>query len=264
MSHCYLHVGNATRNLWRCFPVGERGRCKTTQKNIADYTDISVRIGKGEHTRAKAARRCYNHQNVTQCGPELKPYISRLNTYPDISDMKDCINQVEKQCKQKRITAAKVLRATMQSVETIIRAIPDVYIIYYVRDPRGICNSRSSGFKHVKAVCSQMRGNHQIYVQLKQKYPGVIHFMKYEDLAINTKQTVSDIFAFLNESIPREVEEKLTQQTNNSEVQETKGGAYRQNSTLTATEWRNIIKQSDHDMALAECRDVLKMLNYDV
>ena len=251
----------STRHLVECLPDKSVPPCpqqNRTRDNVCNYRELDDRLREGCHVKAEAARTCFNHQNVTKCDPE--PYMSSLNVYPDISKVNDCIKEVENQCKQKHITSAKILRTTMQSMEAIIRKIPDVYIIYYVRDPRGIYISRK-GFPF-DALCSQMKRNHQIYLELNDKYPDVIHFMRYEDLAMDTSMTVKEMFTFLNESIPQAVQDKLSEQTNSESNVDKHGSVYRTNSTYTANAWRDKISQTAYQTSLHQCSDVLKMLNY--
>ena len=256
--YSFLQTGGSTISLLRCIPGYTHIERSRTKSYICGHNNIDGRIETGCHVKVEAGRKCFNHQNVTECAPEMKPFISRLRHYPDISQVKDCIKQVENQCKQKHITSAKILRTTMQSMEATIRKIPDVYIIYYVRDPRGIYMSRK-GLIPFDALCSQMERNHQIYLKLKDKYPDVIHFMRYEDLAMDTKMTVSKMFTFLNESIPLSVQEEISEQTNSDTRH---GRTYRNNSTYTAISWRDKISEIDYQTSIHECGDILKMLNY--
>ena len=179
LRHCSFDINLARMELFSCLspenPIP--GRCaKDNPKQRICSGSLDDRLKKECHLKAAAARKCFNHQNVTMCGPELEPYMSRLKRYPDISKVRHCIRNINDKCRQKRITATKVIRMTMQSAEAVIRKIPDIHIVYYVRDPRGIFQSRHGG--QFKELCNTMQADHKDYLILKIKFPEILRDMK--------------------------------------------------------------------------------------
>ena len=238
------------------------GKCVGSEpKNVVCRGRLDKRLTEGCHHKAAAARKCFNHQNVTTCDPELKPYMSRLKRYPDISEVQHCVDNINSKCRQRHITATKVVRMTMQSAEAVIRKIPDIHIIYYVRDPRGIYVSRNQ-HGQVRDLCKNMLTNHNDYLVLKRKFPEVFHLMRYEDLAMNTDQTAEEMFQFLNEPFPLIVKQYLYNETHNTAMKETSQSAYRANSTQTALAWRDKINKTSYQQAAANCYEILNELNY--
>ena len=265
LHHCFFKLPFSNADMFKCFfpNITQKPNtpiCLQKTSPVCNDTKLDVRLIKGCQVKAAAARKCFNHQNVTECGPELKPYISRLNQYPDISKVWPCIQNIESACRCQRLVATKVIRMTMQSVEAAIRKIPDIYIIYYVRDPRGIYVSRD-GFPF-DTLCQQMERNHEIYLELNEKYPGVFHLMRYEDLSMNTERVVDDMFRFLNESVPPETRAQIREQTHQNAVTKDKLAFYRENSTQTATAWRNKLSKAENKTAIIKCGRLLNLLNY--
>ena len=156
-----------------------------------------------------------------------------------------------------------MIRMTMQSVETVIRKIPDIHIVYYVRDRKGISESRHGA--PIKRICSTMQADHNDYLILKRKFPEVFHFMRYEDLAMNTEQIAQKMFQFFNEPLPLILTKYLYTQTNNTAKEKiTRQSFYRANSTNTALAWRNKISQTNYQQAIEHCRTLLNDLNYEL
>ena len=197
------------------------------------------------------------------CDPQLEPYMSRLKRTLDISKVRHCIQNINNKCRQRRIRATKVIRMTMQSVETVIRKIPDIHIVYYVRDPRGISESRHGA--PIKHLCSTMQADHNDYLILKRKFPEVFHYMRYENLAMNTEQIAQEMFQFLNEPYPLILTKYLYTQTHNTmEEKITRQSFYRAYSTHSALAWINKISQTSYQQVIKHCRKLLSDLNYEL
>ena len=177
------------------------------------------------------------------------------------------MNKFQIICTRYHIRATKVHRLSMQSVEHIIQSTPDVHIIYYIRDPRGIWLSREKRNSPVpiKALCEQMHEDHLLFEELYKKYPDVLMKIKYEDLASYPIRTANAMFSHIGERMPRSVRRYVSSITN-SEDNNNKNphGVEKSNSTATAMAWRKKITSSQAILALQHCSSTIKLLGYDL
>ena len=171
----------------------------------------------------------------------------------------------------------------MDTVEELLLKIPDLYIIYYIRDPRGIYVSRKGLYQlppnprgiHVSRkglyqlppmakLCEQMQEDYEKYNILKTKFPGVILKVKYEDLAGDPRNTLNTIYKHINAVIPQDVVKFIEEATTGTHPGDKKSahGVFRENSTQTANAWREKISAKILDEASDVCKKVLENLNY--
>ena len=169
-------------------------------------------------------------------------------------------------CKSKKIRAGKVHRFRLQAAQVLIKRIPEIKFIYYIRDPRGIEMSRRQfgfSFKHVIGICQQMRIDNSIYEELSTKYPDSFFRVRYEDLAVDSLGVTKQIYSFLGLDVPHQVITFLNQATH-SEFDNGSFGTQRKNSKSTANAWRTNVNKTDNDAMTSSCRDILIKLNYGV
>lgn len=109
-------------------------------------------------------------------------------------------------CADKIIRAISTNLQKLASLESTIHANPDMYIIYYARDPRAIAHywvqpnePVAKLTKFVRALCQDMSQDLAHLMQLRVKYPGLIHIVKYEDLLTNPGAKLDELFKFFKE-----------------------------------------------------------------
>ena len=176
------------------------------------------------------------------------------------------MDETEKNCRGKKIRATKVHRLRMQAVEHVIRRNPDVRIIYYIRDPRGIWMSREKRHMPVPihALCQLMHEDHVLFERLTKKYPDVMMKIKYEDLASAPIATADTIFSHIGESMPDDVRSHLTHITNSESENENPHTVIKSNSTATASSWRTTMTPSQAKQAIKHCSSTIHLLGYDL
>ena len=267
LTHNFMSFSASTRSVKQCIAFNENkpGCGHVALPKECTNANLDERLDNECHIKVEAAHQCYMGKNTTQCDdPELKPYINRLNCYVSVEDSDNCLRNVENQCKRQRLSVTKVHRLSMQSVEAIIQKIPDIYIIYYVRDPRGIFVSRTlqSPNLPIEALCDQMEKDYHIYKKLKLKYPKSIHMIRYEDLATDQEDTLQDLFSFIEEPITERTRNYLASITNATKDNSVQG-VQREDSVKTSTAWRDKISMDAYETSKKKC-GILKLLGYDI
>ncbi|XP_059093759.1 carbohydrate sulfotransferase 1-like [Tigriopus californicus] len=83
--------------------------------------------------------------------------------------------------------------------------LPNLKVIVLIRDPRGTMNSRSSmdwclkdHCANVTKVCDDLDRDLASAYDLRDKYPGRVYLIRYEDLSVDPYENVDKIFEFLD------------------------------------------------------------------
>ena len=118
----------------------------TDRNKIADY--CGYRFGERPPERIEQCRRLLAHEtNATLLGlrPEIAQQFEAYNwcfqSYRLRVDA-HCTDILQKAIADRRLRATKITRATMDSMEPLLRALPTLRIIHLVRDPRAVAPSR--------------------------------------------------------------------------------------------------------------------------
>lgn len=105
----------------------------------------------------------------------------------------------------------KTVRLRMTLVEELLRdADLSLKVIFLVRDPRGVMNSRdsmdwcsdSSACGSVDVMCKDLFSDVRYANELNEKYPNRLLLVRYEDLSMEPYHTVDKMINFLN--LPQE------------------------------------------------------------
>ena len=182
-------------------------------------------------------------------------------------DALSCISKFEENCRSYRLTATKVHRLSMQAVEEIILKIPDVYIIFYIRDPRGMWMSREDRDHGVpmKALCQQMLNDYNLFVQLDNKFPGVFIKVKYEEYAERPIEVAKSIYEHIQETFTQKLFVYIEKITSTGKVKrEDPTNVRRSDSNRTASAWRNTMSDKVLKNANKVCNDFLLRANYPI
>ena len=162
----------------------------------------------------------------------------------------------------------------MESVDAMLQRTPDMHVIYFIRDPRSIVTSRTnekfmtfsgsmkSAVLEAKYLCEKMLNDYKIYKVLDQIYPGVIKFVRYEDLVKDRYSTVKDVYQYLDIKIHASlytwIEDNL-----NIKKSGRRQSTRRENSTASVDKWRRVNSlQVQHGMT-KNCLQLLTTLGYE-
>lgn len=116
--------------------------------------------------------------------------------------------QVKYGCTKSSARVIKSVRITLSMVEPLFDNIPSLKVIYLMRDPRAMFNSRlnvrmldwrnvTSLRRNMKAECGRIYWDMREYLRLKELYPYKIKSFLFEKLAENPSGESKKIFEFL-------------------------------------------------------------------
>ncbi|XP_022241003.1 carbohydrate sulfotransferase 1-like [Limulus polyphemus] len=179
-------------------------------------------------------------------------------------------NFVESVCKRSRIQVMKVTRLSMQQIKHFVQNNPDlqVQVVYLVRDPRGIFNSRNtlnwcqnSSCSNYTQLCREMAQDVQVFEALHQEQPHKFTLIRYEDLALNPEKKTKNIFQNLGLSYLKSTGRFLEYHTHTNKI-ETDAYSTRRNSSSTAFQWLHRLNSTQIQHIEESCVDVFNHLGY--
>ena len=130
-------------------------------------------------------------------------------------------------CDSRQLRAAKTVRATMASMEPLLKNLPNSRVIHLIRDPRGVVLSRYKvgrifmgrySVRGVSRIDEVLRRESQLYCRtvvndvkirrrLEKLYPGRIYTLVYDDVVRSLQKTLKNVYFFLNTTSPKNITE---------------------------------------------------------
>ncbi len=158
----------------------------------------------------------------------------------------------------------------MYIVEEILRAMPDLKVIYSVRDPRGILSSRSVIWEDLNLksaaenLCLRLKTDYEQYEKMRRHFKDRILQITYEDLANQPRSVAERIYRFVERSIQPEVLRWLDRNTKakvtDHHVNDLYGTARNARQRINA--WRASLPHDIISHANAVCSETLEKLGY--
>ena len=221
---------------------------------------------------------CYDHFHGT---PNSKFAKSKTFKLLDMcletsrTRLSECRSYITQSCLDSKVRSFKTIRLTMELVDDLFSLDPSIKIMYLVRDPRGIVNSRSSInetsiqanssiAKEAQALCDRMSRDFEEYERLIEKYPGSIYFIRYEDIAESPLERAQDIYSFVRSSGLSESVEDFLRRNVNSHDDGKNFGTHRQNSKKTAYKWREKLSADRIESIKEHCKEIIEKLGYEL
>ena len=117
------------------------------------------------------------------------------------STVRTCLDRLQTVCRASKHRVTKVVRLTVDNLETVLSQVPNLKVIHLLRDPRAIINSRITTTwytlkdaqegegeqlsKEAEDLCRRMTYDLDESVKLKQKFPDRFSLVSFEDLNTN-------------------------------------------------------------------------------
>ena len=242
-------LGNTTTG-WK-FDVDERRRFFDEMPDL-----VGDRLATANLSEFVAHRRC----------------IERLNAH-----VRPCWESSRAVCANATAVTAKVIRLALADIEPIIQRLPDVRIIHYVRDPRGIAVSRSlvnwtfstvdvSAVAETRLLCREMLEDLRAKRRFERCYPGAVITVRYEDFSDDPIRTTERVFEAVGQRVPATFRSWLDRVINVKNVRNPPfaNGIRRGNASATAAAWQSRVSYSDVIGMNRNCREVLDLLGYEL
>ena len=201
---------------------------------------------------------------------KLDAYVNkRLRQICDKISFKRCENPdtLKKICEMYPFILVKLVRVRLSSLRPIVAEDPGIKIVWLVRDPRPVMNSRRTTVKwcttdycsQPRYHCHDMNENAESFNSLATEFPGRVRILRYEDLATDTDNRVKNLFDFVGLQMTSEVLKFVEEHTRKD----------------VGLPWATVRKANEHhkewinktDWALIEetqtlCEPAMKMVGY--
>ncbi len=179
-----------------------------------------------------------------------------------------CGSLLEAECKSKDLRAAKTIRVSMYIVEEILHTMPNLKVIFFTRDPRGIINSmskiRGAGTTENSALnlCPCLEEDYRIFTRLQRAFPTRLIHVTYESLAAQPHETAEKIYEFIGHVILQNVTKWLVHNTRVKKKKKFNPFTTRRNSTARKAAWKTELAAADLRVIENICKDTLDKLGY--
>ncbi|XP_074594182.1 carbohydrate sulfotransferase 1-like [Brevipalpus obovatus] len=117
----------------------------------------------------------------------------------------------------------KTTRLSLRTVEKLMDKLNgtiDLKVIYLVRDPRAILNSRqklswctNSSCSDIDTICSEMKSDISVYKRLHDKYGDRVMAVRHEDLSLQPLKVSTKLFNMLEVPLSKRAQRFLRQNT---------------------------------------------------
>ena len=258
---CRQYLGNhCTRNV---------------QQNIEKYCPHQI-IAANRCTSMNKAMLC-SRSNSSLVFSKFTTCLKKLQFHTD-----QCVPKIEKQCKEARIQVLKLVRLTMESVRLILKDIPSLRVIHFLRDPRAIVASRlkvkflseasgGSVIKEAALLCQRMLADILMRKDIESEFPHNFLVFKYEDFVVDPMSILSQIYLTIDEPVPDWVKlwtkRSAATSSNSSSAGFDSSGAFdtvRRDSANRAYNWRKHITADTLSAINIHCEGLLKYSGYEM
>ncbi len=178
-----------------------------------------------------------------------------------------CVHHIYPQCKSRPIRSVKTIRMTALQMEHLLELDPSIRILYYIRDPRGLLNSRWSIFGRkdveftVRNLCGKIRED-MIHSQiLLKRFTSQFHLLRYEDLVLNTTKFAEDVYTLIKHVAPPPVLQYMYD-SSHADAADGVMGTKRKNSTETAIKWMKKLPADVLHIFDKHCSDIYEGFDY--
>ncbi len=194
-----------------------------------------------------------------------------------------CVEEAEALCHNFSIRVTKVIRATMEEVQTILdnnkQCSDHLKIIHLLRDPRGKTNSHlhlpDEPFRlltnytaiqnTVTRFCARILQDIRKRRDLEEKYPDSFLELRYENVADDLLDNTMKVYDFvLGQKPPSFVLSwvKVVMGGSDPSASETYN-IKRENSSATARQWRQQLPKDVVEHVETHCKELMNYLNLD-
>ena len=147
----------------------------------------------------------------------------------------------------------------------------NLHVVFVVRDPRSVLHSRwdpkidwcsTDDCRDIDTHCEDLEEDYHNFVILKKKYPKNLHFMRFEDFAMDPVGIYEDLFYDIGLQFTNSVESFI--QNHTGSVNDAKRSSTMKIAESKITTWLNSDHFSLKDAIQVQnkCPDIMKTLGY--
>ncbi|CAH1798560.1 unnamed protein product [Owenia fusiformis] len=225
----------------------------------------------------------YDDISLHQGNKNRTTIMQHFNTYNSKVKLKwnrllRCTDDLRKNCSESNQRVYKLIRMNMKTAVTLLERYSDIKVIHYIRDPRGIQNSRvdtvtSFAFEDRMTLvessdllCRLIWNDILVASRQPLHIARRILQVRYEDVVNDPKNTIEKIDEFLDRESQPEMLDWLNLNTNCPNMTQTLSDsqpfALCKNASYTMDKWRERLSPEDIAGITKTCSNVLKHFKY--
>ena len=185
-----------------------------------------------------------------------------------------CLPKATEICQKSRLHVAKVTRLRFDELEELTFLYPDLKVIYFARDPRGIAYSRAEVglvksarnlhyIEEARYICLRMRNDIAKKEILEHRYPGKVLTITYEFLVRHPQIYAERVYKHLNQKAP-EAWMNFMKRNDKAAADSGPFGLVRRNPLRTAIHWKRKVNVLGRQTMTHRCQSVLEKLKYEL
>lgn len=250
-------------NISNCAELSPTTICgkRFGQKSEEELQDCRKALADPQYRNKHTNKSIFNKYRT--CNSELREFID-----------KTCVASLKSFCSKRNLRAVKLVRGTMDSMESLLESLPNLRIIHLVRDPRAVVLSRKRFDSSARGIYSNLKNSELLSreallycntvvrdvlkrQELELKYPGKIFPIVYDEMAKDIKSYIEKVYAFLGLTVPAEVLSwyKLSSNSTFRKKQD--------NATIIASKWQNTITYGENKKIEAVCQDFYQLVRFN-
>lgn len=171
-------------------------------------------------------------------------------------------------CKNSSHVITKVLRLTAGTLDPLLEKQDNLKVIQLFRNPFAIINSRTetSGYPvkdfnaNAATLCKKMELDYQGAMRLKEKYPGKVKLVFYEDIKTDVNEKMEKLYEFIGMEYTAAEVDKLNRVKTNIGKKNTPN-MLKNRSKDNAHWWRTQMSYQRYKSTYERCRSLMKTFN---
>jgi len=221
-----------------------------------------------------AMKKTFSANDLWKCVKKRTHWLFTGNVLDHPERVKQCVQLIEKRCKESKHIVFKNVRLPMYLLGPIMKDIPNLKIIHLLRDPRAIVRSQirvtqiQNGINLLSGasgVCNRIYDDVVTKEELDRQFPGRIHTVFFEDLAQNMLHHSKRLYEFAGIEFRPDVEKRiqhLTEADKHNECSDYTFCTLSYNSTAQSQEWRDKITMDTVRTVDTACGQLYNRLGY--
>lgn len=175
-----------------------------------------------------------------------------------------CLQSLKEVCERSPLRVTKTVRLNMDTAGMLLEKVENLRFLHLIRDPRAVTLSRRTQSTYRGIYGNTLAKEALLYCRgvvtdllkrpaVLESHPGTIKELIYEDFAKNPTQKLEEIYEFLNEGIPRQVQRWFHDNTDGK----------RKNSSAIAERWITKMSYENVLKINRNCQDLYTMIDYE-
>ena len=161
-------------------------------------TDMRLKLQNKCHIKLNKIRECWLHKHVCEIldsDEQMQAMWEYQQCLGYNYKVQECVNKLKQRCEHQRLRVIRLHRLDIDTLENIINKLPDVFVVFYVKDPRSLVLNKHN----IQHLCTRMQTDYIVLSELISRYPGVIRIVKHEDFITQPELTIQDLYSHIQE-----------------------------------------------------------------